>query len=272
MINFILKNPVILIILVVVLLMFINSRRKRNYISPEERQQMEDQQRLRRIQEENRRHQEEAKQEAAQRREETQPKITFPDKINNFNRAYFYPDVKISPVPGGAAYVVVGEPLTFYDEDPVSVYQGDHCIGHMEENQLAEMVRTWISSGEPILGYVAKYAENGSHAEIGLAFYQDRLARFLSRNPDAKSYKLAGKPEDGYFGVSAGDVCTVDHDYEHDRYNVVSDGFVLGRLPAAALSFAEKQECEPEDLTVIVASIDYDFDKDRDVISVYLDD
>ena len=268
MISSILKNPVVLVVLVILLLSYISSRRKRNVITSSERQQLEEQQRIRRIQEEERRHQEEAKQ-----REEAKSTITFPEKINNFNRAYFYPDVKIIPVPDGASHVVVGEPLTFYNEDDsVSVFQGDYCIGHMVENRLADMVRTWIKSEDPILGYVAEYSENGSSAQIGLAFYQDKLAKFLSRNPDAKTYKLAGKPDEDYLGVTAGDICTVDHDYEHDQYVVLCYGSVIGRLPAAALSFAEKQECEPEDLTVIVASVEYDFDKDRDVISVYLDD
>ena len=201
------------------------------------------------------------------------PVITFPSKVNNFNRAYFYPDVKIIPVSDGSSYVVVGEPLTFYDkEDAVHIYQGDNCIGYMEDTRHARMVRDWINSGEPILAYVAKYAADGSSAEIGLAFYQDKLARFLARNPDAKTYKLAGKPEEFYIGVSEGDVCTVEHDYEHDKYNILCDGIIIGRLPASALSFAEKHECEPEDLSVLVASVDYDVDKDRDIISVYLDD
>ena len=231
MISNILKNPVVLIILVVLLFSYISSRRKRNVITAAERQQMEDQQRIRRIQEEERRHQEEAKQ-----REIEKPTVTFPEKVNNFNRVYFYPDVKIVPVPDGAAHVVVGEPLIFnIDDDPVSIFQGDYCIGHMVENRLAEMVRTWVNSEEPILAYVAEYSENGSSAMIG-------------------------------------DICTVEHDYEHDRYNVISYGSVIGRLPASALTFAENQECDPEDLTVIVASCEYDFDKDRDVISVYLDD
>lgn len=253
-------------LILVISILFIK-KRNNNVLTAAERQQMEEQQRVRRIQEEERRHREEAEQ-----RESVKPVITYPEKVDHFNRAYFYPDVKIIPVPGGAAHVVAGEPLTFYDEDSVSVYQGDHCIGHMEENRLAEMVRTWIKSDDPILGYVANYPENGSCAEIGLAFYQDKLARFLSRNPGAKPYKLTGKPDDDYLGVSVGDICTVDHDLEHDRYDVVSYGSVIGRLPASALAFAKEQECDPEDLTVYVASVEYDFDKDRDIISVYLDD
>lgn len=201
------------------------------------------------------------------------PVITFPERVNNFNRSYFYPDVKIIPVPDGASHVVVGEPLTFFDEDDaVHINQGDCCIGYMEETRHAGMIRDWIKSGDPVLAYVTKYADDGSSAEIGLAFYQDKLARFLARNPDAKMYKLAGKPDEDYLGVSVGDICTVDHDFEHDRFNVVCYGSVIGRLPASALTFAEQNECDPEDLTVYVASVEYDLDKDRDVISVYLDD
>ena len=274
MISNILTYAAIIFICFIVLCRWISSSRKKSVISDIERKHMEEQERLRRIQAEELRHQEERKAQQAQKKEpDPEPVITFPSKVDHFNRAYFYPDVKIIPVPDGASHVVIGEPLTFIDnEDSVQINQGDFCIGHMEDTRHARMVRDWINSGEPILAYVGKYADDGSYAEIGLAFYQDKLAKFLARNPDAKTYKLAGKPEEYYIGVSEGEICTVDHDYENDRYNVLADGIIIGRLPAAALTFAEKNECDPEDLTVYVASVEYDVDKDRDIISVYLDD
>ena len=201
-----------------------------------------------------------------------EPTVNIPERVDNFSRAYFYPDVKIIPVPDGASHVVVGEPLSFTDiGDAVEIYQGDYCIGKMEETRLAGMVRDWIKAGDPVLSYVAKYAEDGSSAEIALAFYLDLLARFQARHPNAKRVKLTGKPEET-LGVEPGDPCEVDKDPEKDKYVVSCDGFSLGYLPASAVTFAEDKDLEPDDLSVIVDSVEYDTEKLRDIVFVLIDE
>ena len=201
-----------------------------------------------------------------------EPTVNIPERVDNFSRAYFYPDVKIVPVPDGASHVVVGEPLSFTDiGDAVEIYHGDYCIGKMEETRLAGMVRDWIKAGDPVLSYVAKYAEDGSSAEIALAFYLDLLARFQARHPNAKRVKLTGKPEET-LGVEPGDPCEVDKDPEKDKYVVSCDGFSLGYLPASAVTFAEDKDLEPDDLSVIVDSVEYDTEKLRDIVFVLIDE
>lgn len=201
------------------------------------------------------------------------PVVSFPNTFSEKNRAYFYEDVKIIPATDAAGFVVPGEPLTFSCSDEfVKLYQGSHCIGEMVENRLAGMVRDWEKAGDPVLAYVTNYDKDGSHASIGLAFYQDLLAKFLKKNPGAKSYKLTGKPDDLAFDYVPGSLCSVESDFDDpEKYNVIFDGSSIGRLPASAVRYADEQGYSPEELRVIIASVDYDMEKERDIISVYLD-
>ena len=201
------------------------------------------------------------------------PSVSFPEKYQDKNRVYFYPDVKIIGFPGGADLVVPGEPLSFSCSDNfVQLFQGSNLVGQMVENRLAGMVRDWEKAGDPVLGYVLEYSDDGASAMIALAFYQDLLAKFLKKHPGAKPYKLTGKPDDLAFGYEVGSRCSVESDFDDpEKYNVVFDGSPIGRLPASAVHYAEEQGYDPEDLRVIVASVDYDLEKEHDVISVYLD-
>lgn len=100
--------------------------------------------------------------------------------------------------------------------------------------------------------------------------WSEDVSAFLARNADARLVKLVGKPEDLAF-YDVGNRCHVEEDDEVDgRYNVTCGGDIIGRLPASIISYAEKNDCPPEDLAVIIAEVEYDVDKDRDVISVYL--
>lgn len=200
------------------------------------------------------------------------PVVSFPDTYMEKNRAYFYENVKIVSVPGGVGHVVPGNPLSFScSESSVDIFQGVNRIGTMVENRLAGMVRDWQKAGDPILAYVTHYSDDGQDASIGLAFYQDLVARFLKKNPGARSYKLSGKPDDLAFGYVPGSRCSVESDFDDpEKYNVLFEGSFLGRLPSSALHYVEENGYSPEDLYVIIASVDYDDEKDRDVISVYI--
>ena len=100
--------------------------------------------------------------------------------------------------------------------------------------------------------------------------WSETVDAFLARSPEAKLFKLTGKPEELAF-FEVGNRCHVEEDDEADgKYNVTVDGMIIGRLPSSAVSFAEKIDSLPEDLSVIIAEIEYDMDKDRDIISVYI--
>lgn len=102
--------------------------------------------------------------------------------------------------------------------------------------------------------------------------WSESVENFLARNSDAKQVKLGGKPDDIAI-YSVGNRCHVEVDEENnERYNVTYDGFVIGRLPASAVTYAEKHDCDPEFLSVIISEIEYDYEKERDIISVYISD
>ena len=100
--------------------------------------------------------------------------------------------------------------------------------------------------------------------------WSEDVSTFLARNPEARLVKLVGKPEDLAF-YDVGNRCHVEEDDDVDgRYNVTCGGDIIGHLPASIITYAEKNDCPPEDLAVIIAEVEYDVDKDRDIISVYL--
>ena len=100
--------------------------------------------------------------------------------------------------------------------------------------------------------------------------WSESVEKFLARSPEAKLFRLTGKPEE-FACYEVGNRCHVEEDDENPgKYNVTFDGSVIGRLPASAVKFAESIESLPEDLSVIIAEVDYDFEKDRDIISVYV--
>lgn len=109
---------------------------------------------------------------------------------------------------------------------------------------------------------------SSSHAKV----WSETVDNFLARNQNAKLVKLAGKPEEFAY-CEVGNHCHVymDEDDE-ERFCVFCGDDMIGRLPVSAINYAEHNDCSPEDLSVIVSSIDYDVDKDRYYISVYISD
>lgn len=198
--------------------------------------------------------------------------INVPDRYQGKQMIYHYFDVDIDPVPDGIDHVSVGQPLKLVIVgDDVEIYQDSFCVGHMRKNRIAGMVKDWQKKGDPYLAFVAKYAADSSSAQIGIAFYTDMLANYLSRHPNARLYKLLGKPED--FAICLpGTVLSIDSDVESDKYYAIEAGSRVGRLPAAAVRYAKEHDIEPEELDIIVVSNEYDPDKDRDVITVYISD
>ena len=99
--------------------------------------------------------------------------------------------------------------------------------------------------------------------------WSETVDNFLARNKDSKLFKLTGKPED-FADYEVGNRCKIEQDEDDDeKYNVICGDSFIGRLPSSAITYANKNDCPPEDLAVIIAEVDYDMEKDRDVISVY---
>lgn len=265
-----------LVIAVIAILYVIIHRRKiARFADSIERSKMEDDQKARRLAAEAERHRQE---ESDRKQKELESsgytsEVVIPRVYKNLQLAYHYDDVKLNTSGVSPSRIVPGKPLTLKDKgDTIDAYQGDLLLlGSLPQNRLSEMVRDWDKNGDPYLAYVAKCSPDGNDIEIALAFYMDNLARFLSRNPEAKRIKLAGKPED-FVTAYAGAECNVDYDIEKDKYLVMLDGGIIGVLPASALKYASEHDTDPEDLTIYVADTEYDSDKDRDIIYVYIAD
>ena len=100
--------------------------------------------------------------------------------------------------------------------------------------------------------------------------WSESVDNFLARNDNAKLVKLTGKPDDLAF-YNVGNRCHVEQDFENEeKYDVTCGGVTIGRLPASAITYAEEHYLDPEHLAVIIAEVEYDIEKDRDIISVYI--
>lgn len=197
--------------------------------------------------------------------------LTIPVTYKGKQAVYHYDDVKLTLSGAPESAFVLGKELQLSDNGSAIEASLDGVVlGILPENRLSGMVRDWDKAGDPYLAYLVKHEPSGS-TEIALAFYQDTLSKFLSRNPDAKKIKLLGKPDE-LCTAEVGMSCNVEYDTDKERYDVLANDDIIGYLPANALKYAEENGCEPEDLTVILCSIDYDIDKDRDFYSVYISD
>lgn len=100
--------------------------------------------------------------------------------------------------------------------------------------------------------------------------WSESIDAFLARNDDAKLVKLTGKPED-LADYQVCNRCNIEQDDEdYEKYNVLVGDFIIGRLPASAITYAEKHDVSPDSLVCIIAEVEYDIEKERDIISVYI--
>ena len=204
--------------------------------------------------------------------EPEQLEITIPEKIGDCQIAYKYTDVKLTTTGVPLSKIIPTDQLTLLDDgENICVKQKDNCIGYLPKNRLSGMVRDWDKSGDPYLAYIANYDDEGENVEIFLIFYSNLLEKFMKKNKEAKLVKLTGKPEE-FASPEKGKKCEVEYDYEKEKYYVSLDSMMIGWLPAVALKYAESKGIEPTDLDVIIADIEYDFEKDRDIISAYISD
>lgn len=100
--------------------------------------------------------------------------------------------------------------------------------------------------------------------------YQASIDEYLKDHPEAKRFKLAGKPDE-FASASPGDPCEIEQDFETEKYQVLCGADVLGYLPSSAISLAEKYNISPLSFKTIVAEVDYDMEKSRDIFYVYVD-
>ena len=194
--------------------------------------------------------------------------VHAPYSIDGYILKYSYPDVELT-ASGITFDAHKNDKLNFVDDGSrICVMIEDTLIGYMPQNRLEGMVKDWLNAGDPFLGYYVGKSEKGP--VIALFFYSDIIGRFLAKNPDAKLYKLTGKPEE-YAVYEVGYECTVEEDPETEKLQVVFDGSIIGCLPPSAITYIKSQDLSPEDVNIIIGKVDYDAEKGRDYVSVYID-
>lgn len=198
--------------------------------------------------------------------------VTIPTEYQGLQLAYHYTDVQLVPIGLPPFGLSPDDPVTLKDSGAsIDVFCGDKMIGKLPDNRLSGMVRDWGRHGDPYLAFIVSYSDDGNDIVIALAFYSDLIKRFLSRNPDAKLFKLTGKPDDLASPYPGAD-CSVSYDDDTGKYLVEFDGSILGSLSSSAIAYARNKEIDPEDLSVLVSSVMYDFDREHDVVCVYVAD
>jgi len=137
-------------------------------------------------------------------------------------------------------------------------------IDYPKDQQLVMINGTWCANPnyDPSAISVSSHTTNSS-------VYSEDVNKFLDRNPDAKLFKLTGTPDDFAF-YQVGNRCDIEFDDEKEKYAVLCGGDIIGYLPSSAVSWAKKRDLEPDFCVAIIAEVEYDMEKDRDVISVYI--
>ena len=205
--------------------------------------------------------------EAAASAPKEEPRISIPYEIDGKQLAYKYEDVQLTTTGIHSSKIKPAEKLTLKENgDKIEAYQGDLLLGTLPQNRLSDMVRDWNKAGDPYLAYIASYSDSGDKAQIYLAFYNNKVERFIAKK-DVKQMKLTGKPDD-FASPYVGAECETEYDYDKEKYAVTLDGCALGYLPAAGSKYAEAHNVNIEDLKIIVTAVDYDLEKDRDIITV----
>lgn len=196
---------------------------------------------------------------------------TPPEEIDGKQQVYHYSDVRFSPFNASAAYRLTGKKVTFSrKDDKIGVYVEGTLLGVMENGRLRDMVSDWLENDDPIFAVLSHVDASGA-AFFDLAFYRSEMERLLYRHQDAKMYKLTGNKSDDYQAslslCSVGEECSVEYDYDKEKYSVSTSYADLGFLPAAAARIID--DSADQDARVFVADLEED-GEGRTVVSVYV--
>lgn len=186
----------------------------------------------------------------------------------------FVPDDAIFDVEGfepGSTPALVQEPNNPYDNRAVGLKLNERIVGYLYRGKMQDMANDWFAKKKPVRAQITACMRDKQRAEITLVFYDlSRYEKYLAKYPNAKKYRLTGNTreemQDNISLCSDGDECSIDYDFEKDKY-LVSSGADIGYLPASA---AKRIEEDGEDAyNIFVADTDYD-DRGKNTISVYL--
>lgn len=199
---------------------------------------------------------------------------TAPMEINGKTCAYQYHDVELIPDEKIAVEPLLCRLITFQPQgEDVAVLCKGVRVGAMKSGTLQRMVREWTENHDPIWAMITQADEEAHTASFELIFYRDELGYQLRKTPNPQKYRLTGNRSEEAQGNIAfceeGKPCTVDYDWDKEKYVVSSDGLEIGCLPASAARIAE--EAGAENIKVFIADLKID-DEGKTVVFVYVFD
>lgn len=197
--------------------------------------------------------------------------VSVPGKIGNASCKYQYGDVGITLVNGVDLDGIIAQRAMFdCSYSPVAVLVNGKIVGSLNNATLSEMVYDWNRRSEPVYSVITHIDDEKNEAALDLFFYRDELKYLLRRYPDAKKYRLTGNKhgemQDNVSNCESGEECSVEYDFDKEKY-IISSVFEIGYLPAAAAKIVEANG--EENVSIYIARIDSD-DEGIDFADVYI--
>lgn len=191
--------------------------------------------------------------------------VRIPDRIGDCIRAYYYPKVKIIPVPGARVLAEKmqesGDWKLEATKEPfgIELAYGGEAFASLAERE--DMVSDWLQRGDPMLIFLGNLGDSGNYAAI--AFYRDEQKRLAHRESEVvKLTRYAN--QDAQFalmGLEPGVKLDVEEDYDREGSVLVMCGDAIGALPKKSAERFLDEGCAG----VFLDHIDYDDEKDKDI-------
>lgn len=196
----------------------------------------------------------------------------LPDTIDGATVAYQYEEVVFALDCAEDPDPYMAKELHFEnDADKIYVKHESVRIGCLKPGKITDMIRDWLERGDPIRAFLTGYDTNESTGHFIIVFYRDALKHAMRRSTSSKEFKLVGNKsadvQELCHYASKGDRCSIEYDYDKEKYAVYDETYTLyGYLPAAGTKYYE--ECD-DSCIAVVSNVELD-DEDRTVIYVTL--
>ena len=196
----------------------------------------------------------------------------LPDTIDGATVAYQYEEVVFSLDCAEDPDPYMAKELHFEKaSDKIHVKHEAVQIGSLKPGKITDMIRDWLERGDPIRAFLTGYDTNEATGHFLIVFYRDALKHAMRRSTSSKEFKLVGNKsadvQELCHYASKGDRCSIEYDYDKEKYAVYDETYTLyGYLPAAGTKYYE--ECD-DSCIAVVSNVELD-DECRAVIYVTL--
>ncbi len=194
----------------------------------------------------------------------------LPDTIDGATVAYQYEEVVFALDCAEDPDPYMAKELHFEkDADKIYVKHESVRLGCLKPGKITDMIRDWLERGDPIRAFLTGYDTDESTGHFIIVFYRDALKHAMRRSTSSKEFKLVGNKsanvQELCHYASKGDRCSIEYDYDKEKYAVYDETYTLyGYLPAAGTKYYE--ECD-DSCIAVVSNVELD-DEDRTVIYV----